>query len=233
MTKIKLALADDHKEFRNAIKRLIHSENDLEVILEAENGLHLLDKLKTKTPDIILMDIRMPKMNGIEATDRVKDEYPQIKIIAFSQYDREENIFEMYIHGVKSFIGKEDEPEELFKAIRTVNNGGAYMTDKATSIVQGRLSFISRQGVSENECINMNDLGKISSVESVILYHTACHKSVKEIAEELSISPNTVNNHQANLRKKLNLFGRSSLLKYGLAVKSKLIQIVVPSVIRN
>lgn len=109
MTKIKLALAEDHKEFRKAIKRLIHLEGDLEVILEAENGLHLLDQLKAKTPNIILMDIRMPKMNGIEATVRIKEEYPEIKIIAFSQYDQEENIIEMNIHGVKSFIGKEDD----------------------------------------------------------------------------------------------------------------------------
>lgn len=107
------------------------------------------------------------------------------------------------------------------------------MTDKATSIVQSRLSFISRQEVSENECINMNDMEKISSVESVILYHTACHKSVKEIAEELSISPHTVNNHQANLRKKLNLFGRNELLKYALTVKSKLTRIVLPSTSKN
>lgn len=229
MTKIKLALADDHNQFRRAIKRLIQLENDLEVVLEAENGLHLLDQLKITTPDIILMDIRMPKMNGIQATDRVKEDYPHIKIIAFSQYDREDNIVEMYIHGVKSFIGKEDEPEELLKAIRTVSDGGAYMTDKATSIVQSRLSFTSKQGTSAN----ISDLQKISSVELVVLFHTACHKSIKEIAEELSISPNTVNNHQANLRKKLNLFGRSTLLQYALAVKSELVRMNITREIRN
>lgn len=233
MPKIKLALAEDHKEFRKAIKRLIHLENDLEVILEADNGLHLLDQLKTKTPDIILMDIRMPKMDGIEATDRIKEQYPHIKIIAFSQYDQEENIIEMNIHGVKSFIGKDDEPEELLKAIRTVSDGGTYMTDKAASIVQSRLSSISRQGKSVNEDINASDLQKLSSIELVILRHTACHKSVKEIAEELFLSPNTVNNHQANLRKKLNLFGRSTLLKYALEVKSKLILMDVARGIKN
>lgn len=121
MTKINLAIADDCEQFRKAIIRLIHLENDLEVSFEAENGLHLLEELKNKTPDVILMDISMPVMNGIEATDKIKELYPDLKIIAYSQYDIEANISQMYIHGVESFIGKEDDPQELFKAIRIVH----------------------------------------------------------------------------------------------------------------
>lgn len=124
MTKIKLAIADDSEKFRKAIIRLIHFEHDLEVILEAENGVDLITQLETGSPDVILMDIRMPVMDGIVATDKIKQLYPHLKIIAYSQYDQEENIIKMNIHGVKSFIGKEDEPEELLKAIRIVHDGG-------------------------------------------------------------------------------------------------------------
>lgn len=107
------------------------------------------------------------------------------------------------------------------------------MTDEALSIIQSRLSSISKQAKSANENINASDLQKLSSIELSVLWHTACHKSVKEIAEKLSLSPNTVNNHQANLRKKLNLFGRSTLLKYALGVKSKLILMDVEDRIKN
>ncbi|MCX8490187.1 MAG: response regulator transcription factor, partial [Cyclobacteriaceae bacterium] len=120
MSKIKIAIADDNKQFRNTIKALFKTERDLEIVLEADNGVQLLDQLKTEQPEIILMDIRMPKMNGIEASKKVLELYPKIKIITYSQYDYESNIVQMYIVGVKSFIGKEDRPEELLKAIRTV-----------------------------------------------------------------------------------------------------------------
>ena len=110
MRKIKIAIADDHEKSRYALTKFIHLETDLEVVLQVENGVQLMEMLKTVTPDIILMDIRMPKMNGFEASEIVKKTYPDIKIIAFSQYDFETNIIEMNIRGVKSFIGKEDDP---------------------------------------------------------------------------------------------------------------------------
>jgi DNA-binding NarL/FixJ family response regulator len=204
MTKIKLALAEDHKEFRKAIKRLIHLENDLEVILEAENGLHLLDQLKSKTPDIILMDIRMPKMNGIEAADRIKEEYPKIKIIAFSQYDQEENIVEMTIHGVKSFIGKEDDPEELFKAIRIVHDGGIYMTDKAASIVQRYL--VGRQN-SKKEMLSV-----LNELEKAVLKLIMEGLTSKEIGGCVNRSHRTIEDIRKRVYDKLNVGNKEQLI---------------------
>ena len=141
MSKIKIALADDNKQFRNSIKILFKTERDLEIIFEADNGVQLLEQLKTEQPEIILMDIRMPKMNGIETSKKVIELYPKIKIITFSQYDFESNIVQMYIIGVKSFIGKDDSAEELLKAIRTVYTSGSYMTDMATEIIQRHLAY--------------------------------------------------------------------------------------------
>ncbi len=219
--KIKLAIADDSEKVRNAITRLIHLESDFEIVLQASNGLKLLELLKKVTPDIILMDIRMPKMDGFEASEKIRELYPTIKIIAFSQYDFETNIIDMNIRGVKSFVGKEDPPEELFKAIRIVKDGGIYMTNNASNILQQYLCKISKQ--SENEIqISASDLNKFSKIELNILSQIACHRSIKEIAENLFLSPNTINNHQAHLRKKLNLNGRGTLLQYALSIKQQI-----------
>jgi DNA-binding NarL/FixJ family response regulator len=141
MSKIKLAIADDHKTFRKAVIKLIETEKDLEVVLEAENGKQLLELLLTKvTPDIILMDIQMTVMDGFEATRAVNELYPTIKIIALTLYDNGANIMEMYKLGVQSLIGKEEHYGELFFAIRAVNNGGCYMTTKCKEIIQSKLT---------------------------------------------------------------------------------------------
>ena len=164
MSKIKLAIVDDHSEFRAAIKRLINTEPDLVVIIEAKNGVDFLCKLETSIPDVTLMDIRMPKMDGIEAVIQVKKRFPNLKVIAHSQYDYEQNIIDMNIHGVKSFIGKGDDPEELFRAIRTVHAGGVYMTSKAATIIQRRLTFPNSQpNASQN--LDASDLKNLSSKE--------------------------------------------------------------------
>ena len=219
MKKIKLAIVDDHLELQEAITLLLNTQADFEIVLNAENGFDLLEKLEAILPDMILMDIKMPKMNGIEATDKVLEQYPEIKIIAFSLYDNEANIVDMYLHGVKSFVGKEDPIEELFKAIRTVYDGGAYMTDHSISIVQKHLSNISKN----HQCdFDGNSVAQLSDAELKVLWYTSLHKSIKEIADALFISWHTVNNHHAAIRHKLKIKGRSSLLRYALNVKERL-----------
>jgi DNA-binding NarL/FixJ family response regulator len=224
MSKIKIALADDNKQFKNAIRVLFKPERDFEIVLEADHGIHLLEQLKSKQPDVILMDIRMPKMDGIEASKKVKELYPKIKIITFSQYDYESNIVAMYIIGVKSFIGKEDRPEELFKAIRTVYTSGTYMTDMAAEIIQRNLAYKAKESNNgdfiqenlniENFEFNTSNLLKLSKTELLVLWYVAHFKSIKEIAEAMFLSPNTINNHEAKIRQKLEISGKNSLLRY-------------------
>jgi two-component system NarL family response regulator len=223
MSKIKIAIADDNKQFRRAIKALFKTERDFEIILEADNGVHLLEQLKTEQPDIVLMDIRMPRMDGIEASKKVKEIYPNIKIITFSQYDYESNIVEMYAIGVKSFIGKGDSPDELFKAIRTVHTSGSYMTDLATGIIQRRLAYKAKESNNIQVDFDCTPLLKLTQRELEVLWHVSQLKSMKEIAELLFISLPTVNNHEANIRHKLNIHGANSLQRYSLSAKDKLI----------
>ncbi len=224
MSTIKLAIAEDYEPFRQAIVHLLNQENDFEVILQADNGKELIEKLETIKPDVVLMDIRMPVMDGIEATEKIKTAYPQTNVIAFSQYDDEGNIIEMNIHGVKSFIGKNDDPEELFNAIRIVYKGGVYMTERAARIVQNHLRNVAMHAEDEVALPDIQLLMKLSTLELKILWHVSCHKSMKEIATFFSVSPNTINNREAGLRKKLNLNGKGKLLEYALSIKRHLCQ---------
>lgn len=204
MTKIKIAIADDHREFRKAIIRTIQLEKDFEVIIEAENGANLLGQLKIKTPDIVLMDIRMPIMNGVEATDEIKEHYPYLKVIAYSQYDLESNIIEMYAHGVKSFVGKEDEIEELFKAIRTVSNGGAYMTSRSAQIVQNYLKNAS----IKQECPH-----RLTELEKKIIKGMFNGLTSTELAQIVHKSHRTIEKYIAGIYKKISVSNKVQLIK--------------------
>jgi two-component system, NarL family, response regulator NreC len=219
MKKIKLAIADDNPQIHKSIKLLIKTEIDFELVLHAQDGLDLLEQLKTVKPDVVLLDIRMPVMDGFGAACQVFQLYPEIKIIAFSQYDFEENIIDMFLLGVKSFIGKENSPDELLRAIRTISEGGNYMTDLSIKIVQKHLSSISKHRQND---FDSNAFAQLSNTELRILWHTAHLKAIKEIADALFISPHTVNNHHAAIRHKLNIKGRNSLLRYALSIKENL-----------
>jgi len=219
MSKIKLAIADDNKIFREATIKLIETERDLEVILEADNGKQLLEQLQTITPDIILMDIQMNVMDGFEATKAVNELYPTIKIIILTLDDNGANIIEMYRLGVQSLIGKEEHYNELFFAIRTVGNGGCYMTTTCKEIIRSKLNEQPLKDFSKN----FSTLKQLTAAELKVLWYVSQFKTVREIAELLCISPNTVNNHEGNIRHKLNIQGKSSLLQYALNIKEKLI----------
>lgn len=217
MRKIKIAIADDHKDLKKTMNIAFKTEKSFEIVLTADNGIDLLEQLKRVKPDIIIMDIRMPKMDGIQATDQVLELYPNIKIIAYSQYDYESNIIKMYTHGVRSFVGKGEGIEELFKAINIVAGGGAYLTENAFEIIQRNLIGIQH---GDFDC---SSLLKLSQREMEVLWHVSQLKSMKEIAELLFISLHTVNNHEANIRHKLNIHGANSLQRYSLSIKDKLI----------
>jgi DNA-binding NarL/FixJ family response regulator len=206
MNKIKLAIVDDSEKLRKAIIRLLNLENDFEVILEAENGHDLLEQLASKTPDVILLDIRMPVMDGIEATDKIKEYFPHLKIIAYSQYDKEENIIKMNIQGVKSFIGKEGEPQELFKAIRIVHDGGAYLTEKAAIIIQKHLSnFYEKIDQRADEFLFQD--GDIKFLKMILEGLTS-----KEIGEKINRSHRTVEDMRDKLYRKYNVANKQQLV---------------------
>lgn len=204
MIKIRLAIAEDNEKFRRAIVRLINMEDDLKVVLQADNGKHLLELLNTVTPDIVLMDLRMPEMDGIEATARIKVLYPLVKIIAFSQYDQVDNIVTMNINGVKSFIGKEDNPEELFKAIRIVYSGGIYMTDRSAEIVQSCLSRIVNYSKPKAP--------EISNQEKILIKFITQGSSSRKIGQQIGKSHRTVEDMREKLYQKFEVDNKEQFI---------------------
>jgi two-component system, NarL family, response regulator NreC len=188
MPKIKVAIADDHEQFRNAIKMALAIEPAIEVILEAKNGKELIDQLPTHQPDIILMDIQMPVMDGIEATKAVMATYPHLKIIALSLFDNELNIVKMNALGVKSFIAKED-ALVLPKAINIVYEGGVYLPNEVAAKLQTYLSATVAKTLpvdftdAELTLIRMIVQGKTSRQIGDKIYKS--HRTVEDMREKL------------------------------------------------
>jgi DNA-binding NarL/FixJ family response regulator len=202
MNKVKLAIVDDSESMRKSLMTLLLTEREFECILVAENGADLLGKLKTVSPDIILMDIRMPLMDGITATDHVRELFPRIKIIAFSQYDFESNIVKMYIHGVRSFLGKDDSPEELIRAIKIVYQGGAYMTDKSIEIIQRNLKLLNSD--SKNSALTDDDRLIIDMILEGM--------TSKQIGAKLKKSHRTIEDTRQKLYDKLGVRNKLELV---------------------
>jgi DNA-binding NarL/FixJ family response regulator len=203
MTRIKLALADDNESFRKALIRLLHLEPDFEVIAEAKDGIDLLQKLEVYTPDIVIMDVRMPNMDGIESTRRIREVYPHLKVVAYSQYDIEDNIIKMNIEGVKSFIGKEDEPQELFLALRVVHKGNVYMTSRVAHIIQRHL-----KGSFKEKCPF-----QLTDMERILLNGINNGMSSTQLGEMICKSPRTVEKYVADMYRKFNITSKVELIK--------------------
>lgn len=202
--KIRIAIVDDCQKYCKAIARVLHLEDDFRVIMQAGNGFELLDQLLTITPDVILLDIRMPEMDGMDAADRVRELYPGLKIIAHSQYDFESNIIEMNMRGVKSFIGKEDRPEELTKAIRIVHNGGVYMTDRAAEIIQKYLTNSYKRSCPV----------RVNEFELKLLKSLCQGLSSTAIAEIICKSPRTVEKYREDLYRKFEVKSKEELISF-------------------
>lgn len=203
MRKIKLAIVDNNQKYRAVIKGAIQLENDMEVILESENGRDLLKNLEFVTPDVILLDILMPEMDGIQAAAIIKHSFPKLKIIALSQY-HESHIIEMNIRGAKGFIGKDDHLTELLKAIRIVNDGGIYLTEYSAYIIQRHLRRVRRDFESSIE---------LNEREEFLLKAICEGLSSTQIGRAIHKSPRTIEEYREKLYKKFNVRCKEELLR--------------------
>jgi len=213
MGKIKILLADDHQLFRNGLKILLDAFDDFEIAGEAVNGEEVLRIIENTDCNIILMDIDMPVMDGIEATRRVSEINPGIKIIALSMYGEEEYYHRMVEAGAKGFILKDSDISEVKDAIVTVHNGSTWFSQELLQNVIRRIK--SR----ETETGHAN----LSKREKEILLKICEGLSNQEIADTLFISKRTVDKHRANLLGKTQSKNTASLILY--AIKNKIIEV--------
>ena len=207
-----IIFVDDHQIFRTSLKTFITAEGIGIVIGEASNGKEFLSLLENSSPDLVLMDIEMPVMNGIEATTLALEKYPQLKILALSMFGEEENYYKMINAGVKGFLLKTCSINELQQAIGEVVVGNSYFSNELLrKIITG---FGKASQINEN---------KITEREMGVLKLLCDGFSNEEIANELNISPKTVKTHRSNLLAKTNSRNTPGLIIY--AIKNKLIEV--------
>ena len=213
MEKIKILITDDHQLFRNGLKILLNSFPDFEVTAEASNGEEFLKLMKTVPADIVLMDINMPEMDGIEATRKGVKMFPGINIIALSMYGEEDYYYKMVDAGAKGFLLKDSDISEVREAILTVIKGGSYFSQELLYHVIQKIKHREHESKTAN----------LSKREKEILSKICEGLSNQEIADTLFISKRTVDKHRANLLGKTNSKNTASLILF--AIKNKLIEI--------
>lgn len=204
--RITLGIADDHVHTRKNFVKVLrsHGANQLTVMVEADNGRDLLTQLKFYQPQIILMDIRMPVMDGIEATLHLRDLYPKIGVIVYTQFDTEHNIIEMNKLGVKSFIDKAQPLEEVIKAIQIVKQGGNYFPASVSAIWANYLRTLREihKGIS------------LDDREYELLKLLCQGLSSTQIATLMNKSPRTIEEHRTNLCKKFGVANKEQLIAF-------------------
>lgn len=209
MSKPRILIVDDHGIVRAGIRSLIEDDTSIEVVGEAEDGEEAIEKAKQLKPDLVLMDIAMPGMNGIEATRRIKEEFPNICVLILTMHDDEEFFFPALRAGASGYIVKEAEPKELLHAIRVVVGGDVFLSPTVTKSVLE--AFFTTKDKAEDE-----KYGKLTAREKEILSLVAGGQTNREMAQMLFLSIRTVEKHRQSMMRKLGLSRREELTKFAI-----------------
>ena len=204
-----IVLADDHVMLRNGIKKIIEESEDMEVVAETGDGLELLNLLKNIHPHMILLDISMPNLRGIEAAYEIKMVYPEIKIVILTMHKKKEYLYHALSAGADGYLLKEDTGEELLNAITKIRRGGIYLSPILTEDLTEELIGFYRNGTKP-----LDD--PLTIREKEVLKLIAEEKSSREIANLLFISVRTVDHHRASIMRKLNINKIAGLVKYAI-----------------
>ncbi|MBT1708857.1 response regulator transcription factor [Fulvivirgaceae bacterium PWU5] len=204
MEHIKIVLADDHVLVRKGIRAMLESDAEMEVVGEAGNGQEALEAARTLKPDILVLDIRMPQMDGLEAAARVKEYAPGTKTVILSMHDSEEYVLEALNADAYGYLLKDTDKEEFLKALRAVHGGSKYYTGAVSHVLANRL-LQGAQRPARREDISVADPYSLSKREKQILRMVIDGKHNKEIAEALDKSQRTIETHRFNIMKKLGV----------------------------
>ena len=211
MKEIKVIIVDDHEVVRDGIKSVLEETEDISIIADADNGedaIRLVDKMK---PDILLTDITMPGLSGIETAEIVSRDYPATKVIMFSMHENEEYISKAIENKAAGYLSKNAEKEEMIQAIRTVAQGGQYFS---SDISQTMLTSYVSNAINEKD--NTGQKLHLTNREEEVLKLVANGLRSKEIADKLFISTRTVETHRNNIMQKLEVKNTAELIRYSL-----------------
>jgi DNA-binding NarL/FixJ family response regulator len=201
MDKINVVLADDHGLVRNGIKAMLESDSEIAVVGEASNGQEALEVAKALKPDILVLDIRMPEMTGLEAVARLKDFAPQTKAVILSMHDSEEYVVEALDAGAYGYVLKDIHKNEFIKALKQVYKGNKYFTGAVSNVLANR--FLSQKPIAKKT--EVENAYHLTKKEKEILRMVIDGRQNKQISESLDISVRTIETHRFNIMKKLGV----------------------------
>jgi two-component system, NarL family, response regulator NreC len=206
----RLLLVDDHAVVRSGLKMLLGSERDVDIVGEAGTAAEALQAVDQSKPDVILMDIGLPDMSGIEATREIRKKFPKVAIVALTIHEDEEYFFKMLEAGATGYVPKRAAPDELLTAIRAAAIGQVYLYPSLAKLLVR--DYLSQEHASGQKSATDG----LTDREGQVLTYLAEGNSNAEIAEALVISPKTVERHRENIMRKLNLHSRSELVRYAI-----------------
>lgn len=205
MEKIKVLIADDHRVVREGLMAILRERNDLDVVGEARDGQEAVEKARELSPDVILMDVSMPRMSGVEATRVIKRESPHIGIVALTMYDEEKYIFDLVRAGATGYLLKDSDSSQIIAAIRSISKGESLIHPSVASKILAEFSLLS-EGKGKKPVRAEHDL---TEREITVLRLVAEGKTNKEVANDLDLSEKTVKNHVRNIFHKLHAYDRT------------------------
>ncbi|MBC8281184.1 MAG: response regulator transcription factor [Chloroflexi bacterium] len=203
MAEIKIVIVDDHEMVRNGLSVMLEREDDFTVVGEATNGKEAVESVNKLRPDVVLMDLRMPEMDGVEAMRQIRTTNNDVHFLVLTTFDSDEYIFDAIQAGAKGYLLKDTSREELFRAVRTVNRGESLIEPAVVSRVLDRLTQLSNQAAQGPDHLALSDR------ELEVLQAMAKGSANKQIAGDLSITESTVKTHVANIFQKLEVSHRT------------------------
>ena len=206
----RLLLVDDHAVVRSGLRMLLGNEDDVEIIGEAGTAAEALASAAKLKPDVILMDIGLPDKSGIEATRDIKEQFPEVAIVALTIHEDEEYFFKMLEAGASGYVPKRAAPEELLTAIRAAAHGEVYLYPTMAKLLVR--DYLVSEPTNKEQSADKD----LTDREHEVLIHLAEGRSNEEIAAALVISPKTVARHRENIMRKLNLHSRAELVRYAI-----------------
>ena len=206
---IKVLLVDDHAIIREGLRSLLEKQPDLEVVADADDGRRAIELVRELSPDVVIMDVTMPRLGGIEATRQITGEFPAVKVIALSIHSRRRFVADMLSAGASGYILKECLFDELVQAIRAVSEGGRYLSPRITDVVVD--DYVKRLSSGDE-----SPLRSLTGREREVLQLVAEGKSTKEISMELHVSTKTIEANRRQIMEKLDIQSVAELTKYAI-----------------
>ncbi len=210
MSNTKIVITDDHRVVIEGIKSALLDSPEFEVVGEAIDGLQSVELAKSLRPDIVIMDISMPNLNGIEATKQIKQFNPEIKIIIYTMYSDKEFVIDLFKAGISAYVLKDDPLSDLMLALNAVKGGATYFSTMAPTIILRHVQDL------EGQTTSMSPFDRLSRREREIFSLLAEGNPIKGIAGQLDISPKTVATHKYNIMEKLGVRSMAELTKIGI-----------------